>query len=140
MCVCECVESSGVGASRGNPPARRPHSSVCATQRHCVCSTERHCVSATEAPLLNGEFPESLNSQFSILGVCAFKILGSGGRWWALLCSVLNNKALGRGLKWSHVDSGSPLARYGVVFWGEKHNFLAETPAFWLKHQLVAKN
>ena len=46
--------------------------------------------------------------------VCGLKILGSGGRWWALLRRFLYNQVLGRGLMGSRVSPGPPLARSRV--------------------------
>ena len=51
--------------------------------------------------------------------VFEFKILGSGGRWRALLWKFLYNRVLGTGLMGSQVASAPQVARSGVEIWGK---------------------
>ena len=73
--------------------------------------------------------PNSEKGPIFRFGVLGLKILGSGGRWWALLRISLYNQVLGRGLMGSRVAPEPPLARSRVkilvlggnnTFWGKQ--------------------
>ena len=63
-------------------------------------------------------FPNLENGQIFKYWVCGLKILGSGGRLWALLLKFLYNKVLVTGLMGSWVAPEPPLARSRVKILG----------------------